>query len=664
MNEDDPAPAGGGDEDDVPPVSLTCGSDDTDDTDGRITSWNAAAAAAAGREHLADVRFDDLLATEEPTGLVDAARRNGDATVEAAFASAPGVQYDFHATRLVDGSVSIHGTATTPPDPLEESWVDRVTDAFFAVDDDWQLTYVNEEAREVLATAMGTDYSRQEMLGRDLWTAIPDAVGTTFYEQYHEAMASQEPAFVEEYYEPLDAYIEVRAFPSESGLSVYFRDVTERRERLETLENRERVLRRLYEVTSEGDRSFEDRVETLLSVGCEFLDVDYGTLSRIDGDDYEFEYLHAPPDADLEAGDVVQAETTNCERAAATEQTLVLADVERDAPELAGRSGNADGGISSYLGAPVLVEGDVYGTFCFYDMEARDEPFTDWEVTVVDLMSQWVANELTDRRIRDRLQRQNDRLEDFASIVSHDLRNPLNVLSGSLELAAETGDPEDFQRCRRAVDRMEALVDDLLELARSGEEVSDRETVDLAAVAEEVWRTVETDGAALDVRAPRRVSADRSRLQQLLSNLFRNAVEHGSTGNRTAAQSDGAVEHGSRTTQSTDGSDPAGDEGVVATGEQSDEDEADGLPGGPVVTVTLGDTEDGFYVADDGPGIPDSERADVFEHGFTTSADGTGFGLSIVADVADAHGWTVSVTESDAGGARFEFSGVDAASDL
>ncbi len=173
---------------------------------------------------------------------------------------------------------------------------------------------------------------------------------------------------------------------------------------------------------------------------------------------------------------------------------------------------------------------------------------------------------------------------------------------------------------------------------------------DLAGVRfEEVWRTVETDGVALDVRASRRVSADRSRLQQLLSNLFRNAVEHGP-----------------RVTESTDASDPAGDEGVVVTGEQSDgvEGEANGLPGGPVATVTLGDTDDGFYVADDGPGIPESEREDVFEHGFTTSADGTGFGLSIVSNVADAHGWTVSVTESDAGGARFEFADVDAASDL
>ena len=611
----------------LPPVSFTCGSDGDGDTDGCVTAWNGAAADATGRENLGSVRFDDLLAADDPAGLVDAARRNGDATASAAFADAPGVQYDFHATRLVDGTVSIHATAASTTDAPEESWVDRVTDAFFAVDRSWRLTYVNEEAREVLASAMGTNYSREEMLGRHLWTAVPDAVGSTFYEQYHEAMASQEPASFEEYYEGLDAYLDVRAFPSDTGLSVYFRDVTERRERLDTLEERERVLRQLYQVTSDGDRSFEDCVETLLAVGCDFLDLDYGTLSRISDGDYEFEHVHAPADAAVNAGDVVPAETTSCEHAAATEQTLVLADIEQDAPELAARSGNADWGVSSYLGAPVLVEGEVYGTFCFYDMAAQEEPFTDWEVTVVDLMAQWIANELTDRRIRDRLQGQNDRLEDFASIVSHDLRNPLNVLDGSLELAAESGDPADFERCQRAVDRMESLVEDLLSLARSGDAVSNPEPVDLATAAEAAWRTVENDGATLHVSVSRQLSADRSRLQQLLSNLFRNAIEHGST----------------------------------APDSSTDIDDGDASERGPVVTVSIGSTEDGFYVADDGPGIPESDHEDVFDHGFSTSADGTGYGLSIVAAVADAHGWAVTVTDSDDGGARFEFASVEAA---
>jgi len=79
------------------------------------------------------------------------------------------------------------------------------------------------------------------------------------------------------------------------------------------------------------------------------------------------------------------------------------------------------------------------------------------------------------------------------------------------------------------------------------------------------------------------------------------------------------------------------------------------------VTITVGATDEGFYVEDDGPGIPAEERESVFEGGYSTTADGTGFGLRIVEQVATAHGWEVRVTDGTGGGARFEVSGVDVA---
>jgi signal transduction histidine kinase len=69
--------------------------------------------------------------------------------------------------------------------------------------------------------------------------------------------------------------------------------------------------------------------------------------------------------------------------------------------------------------------------------------------------------------------------------------------------------------------------------------------------------------------------------------------------------------------------------------------------------------EDGFYVADDGRGIPEEERERVFEPGYSTAADGTGFGLSIVEQIIEQHGCEIRVAESDAGGARFEITGVE-----
>jgi signal transduction histidine kinase len=78
----------------------------------------------------------------------------------------------------------------------------------------------------------------------------------------------------------------------------------------------------------------------------------------------------------------------------------------------------------------------------------------------------------------------------------------------------------------------------------------------------------------------------------------------------------------------------------------------------PSVTVTVGDLPDGFFVADDGPGIPAEVRDEAFEAGYSTNPEGTGFGLSIVREVADAHGWDVRLVDAEEGGARFEFRGV------
>jgi PAS domain S-box-containing protein len=221
-----------------------------------------------------------------------------------------------------------------------------------------------------------------------------------------------------------------------------------------------------------------------------------------------------------------------------------------------------------------------------------------------------VSQNITERKLREReLARQNERLDEFASVVSHDLRNPLNVAEGHLDLLQQECDSDRLDAVSRAHDRMNALIDDLLTLAREGEEVGDLEAVDLATITERCWRNVDTDGATIDPRTDRTIRADRSRLQQLLENLVRNSVEHGTT---------------------NDG-----------------------------VTVTVGDLPDGFYVADDGPGIPEAERENVFDAGYTTSQDGTGFGLRIVEQVAEAHAWDIEVMEGDEGGARFEITGVE-----
>jgi signal transduction histidine kinase len=107
------------------------------------------------------------------------------------------------------------------------------------------------------------------------------------------------------------------------------------------------------------------------------------------------------------------------------------------------------------------------------------------------------------------------------------------------------------------------------------------------------------------------------------------------------------VEHSSTNSEgrSPSGSRPAADDNRTESGD--------------AVTITVGPLPDGFYVADDGPGISESERERIFDAGYSTGSDGTGLGLAIVRDVIDAHGWSIRVDESEAGGARFEVTGVE-----
>jgi PAS domain S-box-containing protein len=210
---------------------------------------------------------------------------------------------------------------------------------------------------------------------------------------------------------------------------------------------------------------------------------------------------------------------------------------------------------------------------------------------------------------RQALERRNERLDEFASVVSHDLRNPLNVARGNLDFLRAETDSERVETVDDALQRMESLIDDLLTLAREGREIDERRPVSLADSARSAWANVETERASLTVDGDGTVHADEDRLAQLFENLFRNAVEHGTT-----------------------------------------EDDP--------LTVTVGRLPDGFYVTDDGRGIPPEQRDDVLSAGYTTADGGTGLGLSIVQTIAEAHGWAVTVTESEAGGARFEIRGV------
>ncbi len=302
------------------------------------------------------------------------------------------------------------------------------------------------------------------------------------------------------------------------------------------------------------------------------------------------------------------------------------------------------GDVRAMAVVPMVSDWSLTGCVSF-EVRHPTEEWTDAETRHLRSVGDIVAYTLARKRRERTLRRQNQRLEEFASVISHDLRNPLSVADGYLDLAREDGDPAHLERVADAVDRMDALVEDVLALARQGRTVTETATVRLDRVVEEAWRAVDTGAATLTVDGDLgTVEADAARLARVFENLFRNSAEHGSTNNR--AQPGDSVEHGST------GSRAKSDDGAASGSASALETES------PAVAVTVGRLANRtrFYVADDGPGVPPEKRDRVFQYGHSGD-DGTGIGLAVVERVADAHGWEVSLTDADGGGggARFEF---------
>jgi len=406
-----------------------------------------------------------------------------------------------------------------------------------------------------------------------------------------------------------------------SGTDVFAVAVTGHRESATTGSDAEATLdalAALYDSTADGDHGFAERVQTVLELGSDHLGLDEGFYTKIDGD-VQLIRASVGDHPLLQPGEQADLGDTYCKKTISESSPTVMEDV--------GQTPFADDpaydvfGLECYVGAEIRLGDTTHGTLCFADREPRATPITESDETFVSALAGWLEHELEHEREREQLARQADRLDEFAGVVAHDLRNPLNVASGHLNLAAariEDGDSgaEAVADAQSAVDRMTELVEDVRSLASEGAVVGDPEVVSLRAVAEEAASTALPDAATLTVEtdAGEWLAADPERLRTVFENLFRNSREHG------------------------------GDDVAVTV---------------TSVGPRAGDCEVGFSVVDDGCGFGDSDTAQVFEQGYTTRPEGTGYGLSIVEAIVDAHGWTVSAADVEGGGARFDVRGVE-----
>jgi PAS domain S-box-containing protein len=540
------------------------------------------------------------------------------------------------------------------------------------------------------------------------------------------------------------------------------RDVTDREQRIQAAEQKQEVLAKLYEIGADASRTFEEKTQRILAIGCEYLDLPYGFLTRVE--DGVQDVVHAVGDHTLlQPDESAPLEKSYCRKTIESDDLVGMQDARTDlgADDPAYQLFE----LGCYIGTKVLVGEDLYGTFCFAAPHEREREFTSGEREVIKLLGQWAGYELERQRFEERLhglhqisqrllvaetteevaettiemaaelfslpvtacweynasddvlrplaetdaalqtvgetptfergdalvwesfdsgeirsyedvterseaynaetelrsevhvpcgkyglltsastephafdeidieslrllgalvteamtavkreerlvergealQRQNERLEEFAHIVAHDLRNPLAGAVGSLEIARETNEAHFFDRVEQSLERMDNLIDELLDIARGDRQEVNPGTISLQSTVQEAWLYIDAPDATLSIDGNLgEIQADETRLLQLFGNLFRNSVEHG------------------------------GDDVTVEVGRLAD--------------------DEGIYVADDGPGLTDDMRAAIREFGQASSPSGTGIGLMSVTDIVDAHGWDLSVPDVDVG-ARFE----------
>ncbi|QLG50402.1 PAS domain-containing protein [Natrinema halophilum] len=482
----------------------------------------------------------------------------------------------------------------------------RVTDAFYALDEEFRFTHVNERAEELLQT------SEDELLGEKLWELYPEAGEIDdIRDSFQTAMRRQEPQSLERYYEPLDFWVEASLYPSETGVSVYFRDVTERKEREQELRESERRYRTLVENFPNGavalvdddlryqtvggnpidivgltsdvieNRPIRDAIPTALAdeVAPRYraaLDGDASTFEiRFEGRTYRF---HTVPVRD-DDGDVFAALGMSQDITERTEAKRRLEQSERRYRTLVenfphGAVGLFDENLEyTALGGQLLDDIDIApddrigrSVYEIYpdDLVAEIEPNfqaalegerNSFETELHDrhlyahtlpvrnaddeiFAGMLLVQDVTDlREYQRRLEESNERLERFAYTVSHDLQEPLRMVTSYLTLLekryADEFDDDGREFIEFAVDaaeRMKEMIDGLLEYSRVATRGSPLEPVDLEQVVDEVLEDlqfrIDDSNATITVESLPRVEGDRSQLRQIFQNLLDNAIEY------------------------------------------------------------------------------------------------------------------------------------------
>lgn len=489
--------------------------------------------------------------------------------------------------------------------------MESITDAFFALDHGWNFTYVNREAERLLSRG------RDELIGRNVWTMFPEAVGSTFHEQYHRAVAEGKSASFEEYYPPLGLWFEVHAYPSSEGLSVFFRDISGRKQT-------ENILR-------QSEEKFAKAFQTAptIMVIASLADGRYMEVNDAFEKALGWQKQEVLGRSSLEMGIwVEQEQRSEVVRTIRGGGTVINREVT-----LHGKNGETVEGLYSAVGIELNNEPCLLSLV--RDVTARRR--AEREVKLLNAELSLRARELEDANceleatveqlesVNRELEAANKELEAFGYTVSHDLRSPLANINGLAQVIRDLFGGKLEPQCREFVDdiyretlRMDRLIDTLLKFSRISRGELSPEAVNLSALAEETARELQARApqrqASFDIAGDLNAHGDPRLIKIVLDNLLGNAWKY------TGMQEEARIEFGAVQQE-----------------------------GKPVFFVR--DNGIGFDMADAGRLFLPFERLDA-----GSPFKGEGIGLATVARIVQRHGGRIWAEGEKGKGATFYFS--------
>jgi PAS domain S-box-containing protein len=387
-----------------------------------------------------------------------------------------------------------------------ENILESITDAFFALDHDWRFIYLNPQSEQLLRRR------RSELLGKIIWHEFPEAVGTRFDENYRKAVSEQSTVVFEDFYPPLDAWFEVRAYPSEEGLSVYFHNIDERKRTEEDLRKSEERYRMLF---------------TSIDEGFCVVEVIFDENQRA----VDYRFLEFNPAFEKQTGLKNAVGRTIREFTPNHEEFWF---------EIYGKI--------ALTGEAVRFEHRAAALNRWYDVYAfRIGDPAENKVAIIfnDILEKKRAeNEReklfgSEREARAQAEKANRLKDEFLATLSHELRTPLNSILGWSQML-QNGNFGEKQRekalsiIERNARSQSQLIDDILDVSRI---VTGKLRLSIGAVdlPEVIMAAVDAAGPAAEAKHIRvqtffdpradQISGDPDRIQQVVWNLLSNAIK-------------------------------------------------------------------------------------------------------------------------------------------